>query len=55
MRDALHASAARDRALFDPAWVARLLAESNEHLTTLQGNSLWQLGLLELWLQKQGV
>jgi asparagine synthase (glutamine-hydrolysing) len=47
--------AARDRALFDPTWVARLLAEPNEHLTTLQGNSLWQLGLLELWLQTHGV
>ena len=54
MREALHAPAARDRALFDPAWVARLLAEPNEHLTTLQGNSLWQLGLLELWLQTAG-
>ena len=43
------------RALFDPAWVARLLAEPNDHLTTLQGNTLWQLGLLELWLQRQGV
>jgi asparagine synthase (glutamine-hydrolysing) len=53
--EALHAPAARDRALFDPTWVARLLAEPNEHLTTLQGNSLWQLGLLELWLQTHGV
>src|SRR3954449_1794903 len=55
VREALHAPAARDRALFHPAWVDRLLAEPNEHLTTLQGNSLWQLGLLELWLQTQGV
>jgi asparagine synthase (glutamine-hydrolysing) len=55
VREALHAPAARDRALFDPAWVDRLLAEPNEHLTTLQGTSLWQLGLLELWLQTRGV
>jgi asparagine synthase (glutamine-hydrolysing) len=55
VREALHAPAARERALFDPAWVDRLLAEPNEHLTTLQGNSLWQLGLLELWLQTHGV
>jgi asparagine synthase (glutamine-hydrolysing) len=55
VREALRAPAARDRALFHPAWVDRLLAEPNEHLTTLQGNSLWQLGLLELWLQTQGV
>jgi asparagine synthase (glutamine-hydrolysing) len=55
VREALHAPAARERSLFDPTWVDRLLAEPNEHLTTLQGNVLWQLGLLELWLQKQGV
>ena len=55
VREALHAPEARERALFDPAWVARLLAEPNDHLTTLQGNTLWQLGLLELWLQRQGV
>jgi asparagine synthase (glutamine-hydrolysing) len=35
----------------NPAWVDRLLAAPNEHLTALHGNSLWQLGLLELWLQ----
>ncbi len=51
----MHAPAARDRALFDPAWVDRLAAEPDDHLTTLQGNSVWQLGLLELWLQTQGV
>jgi asparagine synthase (glutamine-hydrolysing) len=55
VRDALQAPAARGRALFDEAWVERLLAAPNEHLTTLQGNSLWQLGLLELWLQRQGL
>ena len=53
-RGAARPGGARPRAL-RPAWVERLLAEPNEHLTTLQGNSLWQLGLLELWLQKQGV
>jgi asparagine synthase (glutamine-hydrolysing) len=49
--DALTADAARRRGLFDPAWVERLLREPNDHLTTLSGNTLWQLGLLELWLQ----
>ncbi len=55
VRDALHAPAARERSLFDRAWVDRLLAAPNEHLTTLEGNTLWQLGLLELWLQEQGI
>jgi asparagine synthase (glutamine-hydrolysing) len=35
--------------------VQRLLAEPNEHLTTLGGNTLWQLGVLELWLQAHDV
>ena len=40
-----------------PARVRRreLLADPNGELTPLQGNKLWQLGLLELWLQTHGV
>ena len=30
----------------------RLLREPNEHMTPLDGNELWQLGLLEMWLQR---
>ena len=52
VRDALTSDAARERALFEPAEVKRLLAEPNEHMTPLDGNKLWQLGLIELWLQK---
>ena len=29
-----------------------LLAEPNEHQTTLEGNKLWQVALLELWLER---
>ena len=53
--DALHSSAARDRGLFTEAEVSRLLADPNGNLTPLRGNPLWQLGLLELWLQSHGV
>ncbi|WP_026876971.1 N-acetylglutaminylglutamine amidotransferase [Jiangella gansuensis] len=49
--DALHSAAARDRGLFRPEYVDRLLADPNAELTPLRGNRLWQLGLLELWLQ----
>jgi asparagine synthase (glutamine-hydrolysing) len=55
VREALSAPAARDRALFTDAEVQRLLADPNGQLTPLRGNQLWQLGLLELWLQTQGV
>ncbi|GGL15339.1 asparagine synthetase B [Sphaerisporangium melleum] len=55
VRDALTSPAARARGLFRPAAVDRLLAAPDEHRTTLGANALWQLGLLELWLQAQGV
>ena len=55
VRDALHAPAARERGLFREEYVAGLLARPNEELTPLRGNKLWQLGLLELWLQAHGV
>ena len=32
----------------------RLLADPNSDLTPLRGNRLWQLGLLEMWLQEHG-
>lgn len=57
VRDALHAPAARERGLFRDGEVDRLvsLAETGDaDLTPLRGNKLWQLGLLELWLQSHG-
>jgi len=55
VRDALHAPEARERGLFQDAYVDRLLSAPNAELTALRGNKLWQLGLLELWLQTHGV
>ncbi|MGY1811311.1 N-acetylglutaminylglutamine amidotransferase [Blastococcus sp. SYSU D00820] len=55
VRDALTSDAARERALFRPEYVSGLLADPNGELTPLRGNKLWQLGLLELWLQDHGV
>jgi asparagine synthase (glutamine-hydrolysing) len=56
VREALHAPAAKERGLFERDYVERLLAKAQrdeEELTPLRGNKLWQLGLLELWLQTQ--
>jgi asparagine synthase (glutamine-hydrolysing) len=50
--DALRSSAARDRGLFRDEVVEEMLAAPNEHRTNLDGSTLWQLGLLELWLQQ---
>ena len=55
VRDAVTGDAARERGLFRPEYVAELLDDPNGGLTPLQGNKLWQLGLLELWLQTHGV
>ncbi len=55
VRDALSAPEARERGLYEPAYVDRLLAAPNEELTALRGNKLWQLALLELWLQSHDV
>ena len=52
---ALSSDAARERALFRPEYVSRLFDHPNAELTPLRGNKLWQLGLLELWLQNHGV
>ncbi|BCJ42017.1 asparagine synthetase B [Actinoplanes ianthinogenes] len=51
VRDALHAPAARHRGLFRPEYVDALLADPNTPRTTLGANQLWQLALLEMWLQ----
>ncbi|MEJ2578969.1 MAG: asparagine synthase-related protein, partial [Kineosporiaceae bacterium] len=55
VRDALLAPPARARGLFRPEYVHALLAEPNAELTPLRGNKLWQLGLLEMWLQRHGI
>jgi asparagine synthase (glutamine-hydrolysing) len=53
--DTLHGSQARSRGLFRPEHVDTLLAAPNDHLTTLEGSKLWQLALLELWLESHGL
>ncbi len=50
VRDVLTPERLAHRALFEPEYVESLLAAPNEHLTTLTGNKLWQVALLELWL-----
>ena len=55
VRDALTSAPARDRGLFRPEAVEALLADPNTERTTLGSNVTWQLGLLEMWLQRMGV
>ena len=47
--------AAKDRGLFRSAAVEKMLADPNTTRTTLGSNALWQLALLEMWLQHHGI
>ncbi|MEV4721861.1 N-acetylglutaminylglutamine amidotransferase [Micromonospora noduli] len=53
--EALQAPAARERGLFRPEYVAHLLAEPDRAEAAAGSNKLWQLGLLELWLQTHDI
>ena len=55
VRDALLAPEAVERGLFRQEYVEKLLADPNEYRTNLGSNQLWQLGLLEMWLQQHGI
>jgi asparagine synthase (glutamine-hydrolysing) len=54
-REVLTQDAARQRGLFNGAWVEQLLSAPRAHLTPLRGSMLWQVTALEYWLQEQGV
>lgn len=55
IRGTLANRAARERGVFRRSEVDRLLAEPAAHLTPLRGSKLWQVALLELWLQQHGL
>ncbi len=55
VRDGLNSRVARDRGLFRRDYLDTLLAAPDQHIAPLGGAKLWQLGLLELWLQEQGL
>jgi asparagine synthase (glutamine-hydrolysing) len=55
VRDALTSAAARDRGLYRPEHVAALLDDPIDSRTPIGSSKLWQVGLLELWLQRHGI
>ena len=55
VRDALSSSAARGRGLFNQDYLDSLYANPRDAITPLRGSELWQVGLLELWLQEHGI
>ncbi len=55
VRDILNAPAARRRELFRRDYVERLLADPEGELTPKKHSKLWQVALLEAWLQAQRI
>ncbi|KAA1194013.1 N-acetylglutaminylglutamine amidotransferase [Pseudohalioglobus sediminis] len=53
--DVLDSSRARNRGLFNQSYVNTLLDEPEEHITPLNGSKLWQVALLESWLQSHSL
>ena len=55
VRDALTSAPARERGLFQKDYLDSLFTDPTAHITPLQGSELWQVALLELWLQTNDI
>ncbi len=55
VRNVLDAPQARQRGLFNRPYIDRLLANPEGELTPKGHSKLWQVALLECWLQTQGI
>jgi asparagine synthase (glutamine-hydrolysing) len=53
--DLLSPDAVRRRGLFMPGYVARALDAPDDHISPLNGSHLWQMAVLEKWLQEHGI
>lgn len=52
MKEILLCDTAKQRGLYNPAYVEKLLSNPEDYLTRLQGSKLWHLAALELWWQQ---
>ncbi|MFZ2101905.1 MAG: N-acetylglutaminylglutamine amidotransferase [Oricola sp.] len=55
VRDALQSRAARERGLFRRDYLQTLFDDPAGHITPLRGSELWQVALLEMWLQAHDI
>jgi asparagine synthase (glutamine-hydrolysing) len=55
VRDTVDTPAARSRGLFRRDELDRMLQSPDSHITPLRGSKVWQIALLEAWLQMQGI
>jgi asparagine synthase (glutamine-hydrolysing) len=55
VRDAVTDPVAKARGLVRRDWLDTMLADPNTARTNLGSNALWQVALLEMWLQERGI
>jgi len=55
VRGVLTTTRARERGMFNPVYIDRLLQDPRGNQTPLKGSKLWQCALLEYWLQEHGL
>jgi asparagine synthase (glutamine-hydrolysing) len=55
VQDALTSRPARERGLFRKPYLEALFADPTAHITPLRGSELWQVAVLEMWLQQHGI
>jgi asparagine synthase (glutamine-hydrolysing) len=55
VKEILTQPVAQKRGLFNQAYVHKLFKAPDTHLTPLRGSKLWQIALLEFWLQIHGI
>jgi asparagine synthase (glutamine-hydrolysing) len=55
VRDAVTDPVAKARGLVRSDWLEAMLADPNTARTNLGSNALWQVALLEMWLQERGI
>jgi asparagine synthase (glutamine-hydrolysing) len=57
MNDVLNSNSCRQRNIFNPRYLKRLLdkPEVSENMTRLQGSKLWHMALLEKWFQQHEI
>ncbi|GJL83766.1 MAG: asparagine synthetase B [marine bacterium B5-7] len=55
VRDTLDGFRCVNRGIFRRGYISELLEQPSQHITPLGGSKLWQVALLELWLEAQGL
>ena len=51
----LNSDTARNRKLFNRGYIENLYRDPGAHITPLRGSKLWQIALLEYWLQQHSL